>query len=147
MKATFVVSCPYCGKKAKLVDGNVIYPHRKDLADLKFYQCAPCDAYVGCHKMSNHTWTNRKPLGRLANAELRAAKSKAHEAFDPIWHEGFMNRGEAYAWLAEQLNIPKSQCHIGMMDVDDCMRVILAAYEYFFPKDEEMLDEILEMTA
>ena len=147
MKAAYIVNCPYCGKEAKLVDGTVIYPHRKDLADLKFYQCAPCDAYVGCHKNNHPAWTAPRPLGRPANAELRAAKSKAHEAFDPIWKEGFMERGHAYEWLSEQLNIPKHLCHIGMMDVDDCMRVILAAYEFLIPHDDKMIDELLEMTA
>lgn len=57
--------CSYCNNEAKLVSGNVIYPHRPDLAYLRFWQCAPCAAYVGCHKGTT------KPLGRIANAELR----------------------------------------------------------------------------
>lgn len=42
--------CPYCGSKTEYVDGTVIYPHRPDLANRKFYICRPCNAYVGCHK-------------------------------------------------------------------------------------------------
>ena len=47
------VACPYCGKRAKIVTGDVIYPHRKDLADQKFHLCTPCEAYVGCHDKSS----------------------------------------------------------------------------------------------
>lgn len=67
------VECPYCLKLADLVTGERIYPHRADLHSLQFYLCSDCNAYVGCHKRSNGA-----PLGRLANAELRAAKNKAH---------------------------------------------------------------------
>src|SRR5436309_3529676 len=40
-------ACPYCGHFARLVGGDVIYPHRPDLSELWFWQCAPCDAHVG----------------------------------------------------------------------------------------------------
>ena len=101
-----------------MVGGLAIYPHRHDLREKKFYQCAPCDAYVGCHPGTTN------PLGRLANAELRAAKMAAHAAFDPLWKSGAKKRGSAYAWLADALRIDKKQCHIGMFDVADCRRVV-----------------------
>ena len=112
--------CPYCGKKAKMVGGLAIYPHRPDLREKKFYQCAPCDAYVGCHPGTENA------LGRLANAELRAAKMAAHAAFDPVWKTGEKKRGSAYAWLSDALGMDKKDCHIGMMDVADCCRVVEA---------------------
>jgi len=112
------LDCPYCGKQAYLVGGSIIYPHRDDLASKKFYQCNPCDAYVGCHEGTVN------PLGRLANAELRKAKMQAHAAFDPKWRNGEMKRASAYKWLAEQLKINAKDCHIGMMDVDMCKRVV-----------------------
>lgn len=111
--------CPYCGQSPKKVFGLTLYPHRPDLAEKKFWQCAPCDAYVGCHP--NQDWV---PLGRLANAELRAAKVRAHAALDPLWKSGRMTRGMAYQWLAQKLKIEKSQCHIGMFDVETCNRVV-----------------------
>lgn len=122
------VTCPYCSKPAQLVTGAVIYAHRPDLHHLKFWQCRPCDAYVGCHKAGNGYGDGSRPLGRLANAELRAAKSRAHAAFDPMWKDGGMPRGKAYAWLARQLGIPKEQCHIGEFDVDTCRRVVELCY-------------------
>lgn len=64
------------------------------------------------------------PLGRLANKELRDAKMLAHTYFDPIWKDGVMRRQKAYEWLAKRLNIPREECHIGMMDMERCRRVV-----------------------
>ena len=116
--------CPYCGEHAQLVGGLAIYPHRPDLRDKRFYLCAPCDAYVGCHPGTTNA------LGRLANAELRKAKMAAHSAFDPIWKSGQKKRSSAYAWLADALQMPKKDCHIGMMDVADCLRVVAECKGY-----------------
>lgn len=120
--------CPYCGKWSQLVSGVEIYPHRSDLHHLPFYRCpGDCDAYVGCHEGT------LKPLGRLANAELRHWKKRAHAAFDPIWERRWhikrqkdpkykkaMARGGRYKRLAELLEIPREECHIGMFTVELC---------------------------
>lgn len=111
-------ACDYCGNPSELADGRTIYPHRPDLYAKNFYRCAPCDAYVGCHPGT------AKPLGRLANSELRAAKRAAHAAFDPLWRCGGMKRKEAYYQLSKALGIPFGDCHIGMMDVSMCKRVV-----------------------
>lgn len=116
-----IVNCDYCGNPARLVNGSVIYPHRPDLKNLSFWLCEPCSAYVGCHKNSK---SKAAPLGRLANAELRKAKNRAHAAFDPLWKDGNMSRRRAYSWLAKQLGIKEKDCHIGMFDVDMCARVV-----------------------
>jgi len=113
-----VVFCPYCHERAKIVFGTTIYPHRPDLADKMFYQCAPCDAYVGCHPNTD------RPLGQLANAELRKVRREAHMAFDPIWKNKLMSRTRAYDWLSRSLGIPKHRCHIGMFDVDLCKKTV-----------------------
>jgi len=118
------VVCPYCRKKAKLVSGDVIYPHRPDLNDLRFWLCAPCDAYVGCHKSGHGQGGGDKPLGRLANASLRDAKRRAHAAFDPLWQSGAMRRAKAYGWLSLCLGLPVAKTHIGNFDVETCERVI-----------------------
>ena len=111
--------CPYCNKESEGVDGTAIYPHRPDLSHKWFYQCVPCDAYVGCHPGTKNS------LGRLANAELRKWKSIAHRVFDPLWRDGHMKRKEAYKALAEVMNIHPNDCHIGMFDVDQCKKVYL----------------------
>ena len=110
--------CPYCGGHAGLVTGVDIYPHRPALASRQFWKCAPCGAYVGCHPGT------LKPLGRLANAELRSWKVRAHAAFDPHWRDRGMTRQQAYQWLAAELGLTQSECHIGMFDVTLCQLVV-----------------------
>lgn len=112
--------CPYCEQFSKRVKGRDIYPNRVDLKSKTFYECKRCKAYVGCHKGTD------KPLGRLANPELRYYKKLAHKAFDPLWRaeDSELSRTDAYAWLAKKMNIPASKCHIGMFDVHQCIEAI-----------------------
>ncbi|MDB5885978.1 MAG: hypothetical protein JWR74_2149 [Polaromonas sp.] len=125
-------TCPYCQAPAQLVNGQAIYPHRPDLAGLRFWSCAPCRAYVGCHKAGAYTTIGGNKvisdgtlaLGRLANAELRRAKQAAHAAFDPCWQGGGVPRRRAYAWLAEQMGLKVADMHIGELDVEQCERVV-----------------------
>ncbi len=112
------LACAYCQQPTQLVGGNVIYPHRPDLAEKKFYRCEPCGAYVGCHPETE------TPLGRVANAELRKAKMDAHAAFDPLWKDGGMKRKEAYAWLRSAMGLSEDECHIGVFNVDRCQEVV-----------------------
>ncbi len=114
------IDCGYCGKPAKLVQGDVIYPNRHDLYALWYWSCVPCGAYVGTHKQSKAHF----PLGRLANYDLRRGKNRAHRAFDPLWKDGSMKRKEAYAWLANGLHIDVRDCHIGMFNVDQCNQMV-----------------------
>lgn len=117
--------CPYCGGVASLKDSDIIY-NGKSFGMVWVCENYPtCDAYVGVHKSTN------EPLGRLANPELREAKKLAHAAFDPIWKNKKLNRHKAYKWLSETLNINLSECHIGMFDVADCMRVVEACNNYY----------------
>ena len=112
------VKCDYCAKQADFVTGEKVYPHRPDLHRKTFYMCEPCGAWVGCHR------NNGEPFGRLANAELRRWKMAAHRAFDPLWKEGPFDRNKAYKWLANQLEIKRADCHIGMFDIEMCRRVV-----------------------
>ena len=124
--------CPYCGEKTKLVDSAVIYGTSYGM----IYLCAPCDAYVGVHSGTT------RALGRLANAELREWKKNAHAHFDPIWQDRLVTklirnmnapgrvlrmnvRQQAYWWLSKVTGIPEKRCHIGMMDVDQCKKVVI----------------------
>lgn len=128
----FAPDCPYCGQRSEPCDGTLIYPRRADLYDKLFFICSSCWAYVGVHRDSG------KPLGRLANAELRRAKQEAHTSFDRLWiakmRKDGVSKGEArraaYRWLGEALHIKPEDCHIGMMDVADCRRVVAACSPY-----------------
>ena len=75
------------------------------------YLCRNCGAYVGVHKGTD------KPLGRLADAELRRWKMAAHNAFDPIWKYGKFRHRRNAAYAVEQT-------HSGMFDVAQCQQVI-----------------------
>lgn len=124
--------CRYCGRASKLVTGEVIYPHRPDLASLKFYQCQPCEAYVGTHKGSG------KPLGFPVNAELRRARNLLHKRqLDKIWLDAWKDydlnaskeevakfrriaRSRVYAYLAHQLGIDRKETHTAMFTLEQC---------------------------
>lgn len=108
------VICDYCGREAEYVDSKEIYGRSYGM----IYLCRRCNAYVGTHKGTD------RPLGRLANKELRTWKKAAHAAFDPIWQSGKMKRWSAYLWLSKKMGIPKDLTHIGMFDVDQCKQVI-----------------------
>lgn len=110
-----MVDCPYCGQAAVFVDSSEVY-HGRSYGMI--YLCRPCEAWVGVHKGTD------RPLGRLANRDLRQAKMAAHAAFDPFWKNGVMVRSTAYRWLAEKLEIDPQDCHIGMFDEAQCWRVV-----------------------
>lgn len=129
-KKTYDVYCPYCNKKAELTDSSVVYG--KSYGKIYLCKCVPSWAYVGCHKGSS------KPLGRLADKQLREYKKKVHAAFDPLWKSGKMKRPEAYEWLAKKLKIEKKECHVGMFDVNRCQVALLVILRL---KQEERQDE------
>ena len=110
--------CPYCNQLSKKVSGKEIYPHRSDLKSLIFYQCVPCDAYVGTHKGTS------KPLGRLASKELREARAKAYAVFERIWIERHLTRSSAYKWLCARLKISENESDISLFDMNMCERLI-----------------------
>ena len=92
-----IVICDYCGTPADFVDSSVVY-HGHSFGMI--YLCPRCGAYVGVHKGSD------KPLGRLANSELRNWKKAAHAAFDPLWKYGKEQR--KIRWSKENCGRSKS---------------------------------------
>jgi len=114
-----MLTCPYCGGKAVLVDAGTVYKHYNKKGKLWVCENYPkCDSYVGCHP------NTEIPLGRLADPRLRFFKKKAHCVFDPIWRSGQMSRNDAYEWLAVKMSLPLSACHIGKFDVAQCKECI-----------------------
>lgn len=122
--------CPYCASPVNLENSLKVYQQYYGM----LWVCSQypvCDAYVGCHKGTT------KPLGRLADKELRKWKGYAHAAFDPLWKKKLeimrrkskkypkhQARNAGYVWLAESLKIHIDDCHIGMFDIDTCKRVV-----------------------
>lgn len=111
------VRCDYCHRPATRTTGRELYRgHRPDLNERIFWVCVPCDARVGCHPGTE------RPLGGLANAELRKARNAAHAAFDPLWQSGGMRRHEAYAWLAKQMK--RKTVHVAESDLEACALIV-----------------------
>jgi len=105
--------CPYCNKEAKFCENKEIYGKNYGKSYMCYY-CAGCNAYVGCHQNTD------KPLGTIANKELRDLRKKAHSLFDPMWQGGKMKRKEAYKLLEEKTGVK----HISWTDIDSCKKLI-----------------------
>lgn len=101
-----------------IITGDKIYPHRKDLHDLYFYQCNICENYISTHKKT------KEPMGYICNPKTRQLRIMAHELFDVLWKKKMIvskcskkhARNLAYSWLAKSLNIDINNCHIAMFD-------------------------------
>jgi len=122
------VFCP-CGRQAELVDASEVDPFRTG----KVWLCRPCGAWVGTY----HNSPDHKPLGRLDDAPTREAKYEARLRFTLLWKMGLDiemrlkkdqrardMRKRAYEWLAQQLDMPVSECSFDKFDLGKCVRVI-----------------------
>lgn len=120
-----ISSCPYCNSKVTLESSVKVYGKDYGLIYL-CTQFPKCDSYVGTHKGTT------KPLGRLADKQLRRYKNMAHSIFDHLWKTNKkFTRSQAYHWLSEQLQISGKDCHIGMFDIDMCKKVIEVCKKYY----------------
>ncbi len=125
MKLTRPISCDSCnGFRIALVSNHLQYG--KVVGDWPLiYYCFNCKASVGCHAGTNI------PLGKMADRETRRERRRAHKEFDRLWQEGlFRTRHGANEWLARELNISRSVCHIGLFDYNTCREVTAKARTY-----------------
>ena len=111
--------CPYCHRKAKLVTGREVYPNKPHLALKGFWQCAPCNARVGCHD-------DGRPLGPLASPNVRRLRKRVHALLDPLWLK-YADKGWArtriYSKLAAAMGV--EEVHIGEMTATECNLAII----------------------
>lgn len=114
------VICPYCGRPAEWVSHKIIYGKAYGKNEM-VWMCKPCKAWVGCHQ------NTKRPLGILANKELRQWRTKAHEAMDPLWQSGYITRKELYSILNR---VFKHEIHIGGSDLQTCKDVIRFAQTF-----------------
>jgi hypothetical protein len=97
----------------------------------KIWLCE-CGAYVGSHKKTG------RPMGTLANKNLRALRVQAHISFDSVWKQKTKTdnvsnrfaRSLGYAWLSNELDIPLRKCHIGMFGETLCIKTIKLCRDY-----------------
>jgi len=118
--------CSYCKATTALkLTSDHLYGGR-DFGPV--WECAPCNAWVGCHKNSS----KHAPLGTPANREVRELRKEAHAWFDPLWMSAMKVRGlkkgearrNAYTWLATEMGQQTGHCHISWMQAEDLLRVI-----------------------
>jgi ssDNA-binding Zn-finger/Zn-ribbon topoisomerase 1 len=104
--------CPECGARMRLRSS-------------RFGPFYSCEKFPEC-KGSHGAHPDGTPLGTPANKETKEWRMKAHDAFDSIWKTaGVKNaRKKAYAFLAEQMDMLISDCHIGSFTQDECRTVI-----------------------
>lgn len=96
------VLCQECNKmvEAKIVKGDVIYPHRTDLYHLDFFQCPIC----GNYKEIQQGEKNSKLLIVLPTPEVRQARMRVHNIIDPLWKSKKIKRDEIYKRLSKELH-------------------------------------------
>jgi hypothetical protein len=106
-------SCPQCGSRPELT--NTEFGPR--------WSC--CGLWAWCN-------------APLVDAATHTARRQAHEAFDTIWKTKKMTRGRAYAWLAKEMNMRPTKCHIKIMSQTEARRVIQIARKFL---DTQTLDQ------
>ena len=85
---------------------------------------------MGCHKANEeYGHDGTKPLGTMANGDLRELRVRVHGFFDGLWRSGVVSRTEAYEWLSEELGIVPDLCHVGMFDEETCRRALVVLKE------------------
>ena len=114
------VRCPRCGANATMRPASVVYG-KEDKRGGYLYICdryPKCDCYVGAHQKS------LKPLGTLADGNLRHKRILAHKAFDRLWKEGVMTKRQAYIWMQAKFGLSSEQAHIAKFSEYMCDELI-----------------------
>jgi hypothetical protein len=119
--------CDYCGTPAALTrSGDEAYPYRDDHGPL--WLCVACEAWIGIRPRS----TRNVPLGRLANGSLREAKSRLHEALEPLAtakarRDGvniFEARSKAIRWVSTGIGLDPLPASIHALTADQCEQAL-----------------------
>ena len=113
--------CPYCGGLAGLRPAEYVYGERNLNPDNYLYVCSgypSCDSYIGVHKKS------MRPMGTLANGDLRHKRIEAHRALNKVVQAGVMTKHGAYIWLQNRLCLREKDMHIGMFSEYRCEETI-----------------------
>lgn len=118
------LKCPDCDSSMALM---------KDRHGIR-YRCRDldCRGAHGAHP-------DGKPFGIPADAETRRARIEAHDAFDRIWKSKKMDRGRAYIWLRQEMQVDEVGSHIGQFDVTMCKKLVATVrncWPELFPFDD-----------
>ena len=115
--------CNICGSdKVRYTTNDEIYG--RIYGNGGCYLCDNCGAYVGVHNTKT-----KKPLGRLANKEMRQLKMRCHEKFDKLWKIYSFKRADCYGYLAWKLGLCFRETHFGWFDIE-YLNKALAVLDY-----------------
>lgn len=113
------VICDYCERVSTLIDSGQVLGLSKGM----IYYCEPCHAW---------TFTNKGvPLGRFANAELRAIKSETWKFIQRRARAYNKKNPKAtndesviavYGWLSDKMKIEPDVCGVDLFDLNECVR-------------------------
>ncbi|MFM0046096.1 zinc-finger-containing protein [Paraburkholderia sediminicola] len=127
VKALPQPDCDYCGERALLARADdEAYPYREDHGPL--WICTACQAWIGIPSRS----TRNVPLGRLADAPLRDAKSRLHDMLEPLVAgkvrrdrvNPFEARAKAIRWAAGELGFDPLPASIHNLSLEQCEQAI-----------------------
>jgi zinc-finger-containing domain len=76
----------------------------------------------------------------LVSRETHEARKAAHAAFDTIWKDGMMTRGQAYKALQKKLGMTSEECHMKLMDEYTALKVPQAAFEIRHENDVDVIE-------
>lgn len=119
-----------CGAKMRLKPSKYGY----------FYGCETypsCEISVGAHQATG------EPLGTPADKETKAARIKAHNAFDQLWMGGPINwkRTDCYSWMQRTMGLPEDQAHIGRFTKEQCQKLYEHVLFEFTVRGFKLLDK------
>ena len=117
----YQLNCPYCGAPAVCRPASAVYGNTLRQKGSYLYLCSrypACDAYVSAHKK------DRRPMGTLADGNLRHKRILAHRALENLRRERRMEKWAVYVWLQGKLKLEPEQAHIGMFPEQMCDQVI-----------------------
>lgn len=113
------VTCPDCGAAMKL---RVAHKAHGAMQGRPFYGCS---TYPRC-KATHNAHPDGAPMGIPGDASTKAARVRAHAAFDQLWKGDtrIMRRGAAYGWLEAAMGLKPGEGHIANFDVAACDRLV-----------------------
>lgn len=113
----------HCGHPIEIAHHTQVYA--QEYSDWPWlYRCEHCDAHVGMHPFTNI------PLGTLADKKLREFRKSCKPSFDALWREGTLTRKEAYALLADHLQIELNDCHFALFNEAQCQAAMAWADQF-----------------
>ncbi len=72
----------------------------------------------------------------LTDGDTHTARREAHDAFDNLWRDGRMSRGEAYRLLQGALGLTAEDCHMARMPLEQARRVPQAVQQIMQGTDD-----------